>query len=61
MQSSSRKLLVALIGLLLLGFVVYLSGGFLRHQNFSWGNLLHALRGANSLLLLSSVVGIYAC
>jgi len=61
MQSSSRKLLVVLIGLLLLGFVVYLSGGFLRHQNFSWGKLLHALRGANPLLLLLSVVGIYAC
>jgi glycosyltransferase 2 family protein len=61
MQTSSRKLLVVLIGLLLLGFVVYLSGGFLRHQNFSWGKLLHALRGANPLLLLLSVVGIYAC
>jgi uncharacterized protein (TIRG00374 family) len=61
MQSKSRKLLVVLIGLLLLGFVAYLSGGFLRHQNFSWGKLLHALRGANPLLLLLSVVGIYAC
>jgi uncharacterized protein (TIRG00374 family) len=61
MQTKSRKLLVVLIGLLLLGFVVYLSGGFLRHQNFSWGKLLHALRGANPLLLLLSVVGIYAC
>jgi len=61
MQSKSRKLLVVLIGLLLLGFVVYLSGGFLRHQNFSWEKLLHALRGANPLLLLLSLVAIYAC
>jgi glycosyltransferase 2 family protein len=61
MQKSSRKLLVVLIGLLLLSVVVYLSGGFLRHQNFSWGKLLHALRGANPLLLVLSLVGIYAC
>src|SRR5262245_4490261 len=61
MQTSSRKLLVALIGLLLLGFVIYLSGGFLRHQNFSWGKLLFALRGANPLLLLISLVAIYGC
>jgi uncharacterized protein (TIRG00374 family) len=61
MQSSSRKLLVVLIGLLLLGFVVYLSGGFLRHQNFSWGKLLHTMRGANPLLLLLSLIAIYAC
>jgi uncharacterized protein (TIRG00374 family) len=61
MQSKSRKLLVVLIGLLLLGFVVYLSGGFLRHQNFSWGKLLHSLRGANPLLLLLSLVAIYTC
>src|SRR5216684_4097095 len=61
MQTSSRKLLVVLIGLLLLGFVVYLSGGFLRHQNFSWGKLLHTMRGANPLLLLLSLIAIYAC
>jgi len=61
MQTSSRKLLVALIGLLLLGFVIYLSGGFLRHQNFSWGKLLSAVRGANPLLLLLSLVAIYGC
>jgi len=61
MQTSSRKLLVVLIGLLLLGFVIYLSGGFLRHQNFSWGKLLYALRGANPLLLLLSLVAIYGC
>jgi len=61
MQTSSRKLLVVLIGLLLLGFVVYLSGGFLRHENFSWGKLLHTLRSANPFLLLLSLIAIYAC
>ncbi len=61
MQTSSRKLLVVLIGLLLLGLVIYLSGGFLRHENFSWGKLLYTLRGANPLLLLLSLVAIYGC
>jgi len=61
MQTSSRKLLVVLIGLLLLGFVVYVSSGFLQHENFSWGKLLHTMRGANPLLLLLSLIAIYAC
>ena len=61
MQKTSRKLLVVLIGLLLLGLVAYLSGGFLRHQNFSWGKLLYAIRGANPLLLFLSLVAIYCC
>jgi uncharacterized protein (TIRG00374 family) len=61
MQTSSRKLLVVLIGLLLLGFVAYLSGGFIRHEDFSWGKLLHTVRGANPLLLFASLIAIYAC
>src|SRR5258707_11523489 len=61
MQTSSRKLLVFLIGLLLLGFVVYLSSGFIHRENFSWGKLLSAMRGANPLLLLLSLIAIYAC
>ena len=61
MQTSSRKLLVVLIGLLLLGFVVYLSSGFLHRENFSWGKLLHTMRGANPLLLFLSLIAIYAC
>src|SRR5260370_23371424 len=61
MQKTSRNLLVALIGLLLLGFVIYLSGGFLRHENFSWGKLLHTIRGANPLLLFLSLIAIYCC
>jgi uncharacterized protein (TIRG00374 family) len=61
MQTTSRKLLVALIALVLLGFAVYLSSGFLHHQNFSWGKLLQTMRGANPLLLFVSVIAIYAC
>ena len=61
MQTSSRKLLVVLIGLLLLGFVAYLSGGFIHHEDFSWGKLLHTVRGANPLLLFASLIAIYAC
>src|SRR5258708_35537002 len=61
MQKTSRNLLVALIGLLLLGLVAYLSGGFLRHENFSSGRLLHTIRGANPLLLFLSLMAIYAC
>ncbi len=61
MQTSSRKFLVVLIGLLLLGFVVYVSSGFLRHENFSWGKLLHTMRGANPLLLFLSLIAIYTC
>src|SRR5260370_41060990 len=61
MQTSSRKLLVVLIALVLLGFVAYLSGGFIRHEDFSWGKMLHSVRGANPLLLFASLIAIYAC
>jgi glycosyltransferase 2 family protein len=61
MQTSSRKLLVVLIGLLLLGIIVYLSTGFIHRANFSWGKLLSTLRGANPLLLFLSLIAIYVC
>jgi uncharacterized protein (TIRG00374 family) len=61
MQTSSRKVVVVLVGLLLLGIVVYQSSGFIHHANFSGEKLLHAVRGANLPLLLLSVVAIYAC
>src|SRR5713226_7115303 len=61
MQTSSRKLLVVLTGLLVLGIVVYQSSGFIQHANFSGEKLLHAVRGANLSLLLLSIVAIYAC
>jgi uncharacterized protein (TIRG00374 family) len=61
MQTSSRKLLVVLIGLLVLGFVVYRSSGMLHLGDFSGTKLLQAVRNANPFLLILSVVAIYVC
>ena len=61
MQKSSRKLLVVLIGLLVLGFVVYRSTGLINLADFSGTKLLHAIRNANPFLLILSIVAIYAC
>jgi uncharacterized protein (TIRG00374 family) len=61
MQTSSRKFLIVLAGLILAGFVVYQSSGFIHRANFSGGKLLHAVAGANLYLLLLSVVVIYCC
>ena len=61
MQTSSRKLLVVLIGLLLLGFVIYRSSGMLHLGDFSGTKLLQAVRNANPFLLLLSVLAIYGC
>ncbi len=61
MQTSSRKLLIVLAGLVLAGFVVYQSSGFIHRVNFSGQKLLHAVRGANPYLLLLPVIVIYAC
>ncbi len=61
MQTSSRKLLVVLIGLLVLGFVVYRSSGMLHLGDFSGTKLLHAVRNANPFLLIVSVLAIYGC
>src|ERR1700674_5622739 len=61
MQSSSRKLLVVLIGLLVLGFVLYRSSGMINLADFSGAKLLHAVRSANPFLLILSLVAIYGC
>src|SRR6266436_4782956 len=61
MQESSRKLLVVLIALLVLGFVVYRSSGMIHLTDFSGAKLLHAIRNANPFLLVLSIVAIYAC
>src|SRR5712691_9043287 len=61
MQSSSRKLLVVLIGLLVLGFVVYRSSGMIRHSEFSGTEMLCAVRSANSYYLILSLIAIYLC
>jgi len=61
MQTSSRKLLVVLIGLLVVGFVVYRSSGMLHHSDFSGTEMLHAVRSANPYYLILSLFAIYAC
>jgi uncharacterized protein (TIRG00374 family) len=61
MQTSSRKLLVVLIGLLVLGFVVYRSIGMVHHSDFSGTEMLHAVRSANPYYLILSLIAIYAC
>jgi glycosyltransferase 2 family protein len=61
MRSSSRKLLIALLGLVVLGLVIYFSRGFIHLQDFSGEKLLHAVRGANPYLLALSIVAIYCC
>lgn len=59
MRVSSRKLLFVVIGLGVLGFVIYKSSGFL--AGFSGAKLLHAVQGANPYLLILSIVAIYGC
>ncbi len=61
MRTSSRKLFIILAGLLLAGFAVYQSGGFIHRANFSGQKLLHAVAGANLYLLLLSIAVIYVC
>src|SRR6266568_4375616 len=61
MQTSPRKLLVVLIGLLVAGFVVYRSSGMVHLADFSGTKLLHAIRNADPVLLILSIVAIYAC
>jgi glycosyltransferase 2 family protein len=61
MRASSRKVLVAVVGLGVLGFVAYRGRGLFHFGDFSGAKLLHALRDAHLLLLAVSVVAIYGC
>jgi glycosyltransferase 2 family protein len=61
MRASSRNLLVAAVGLGVLGFVAYRARGLFHFGDFSGAKLLHALRDANFFLLGISVVAIYGC
>ncbi|HXM95177.1 MAG TPA: lysylphosphatidylglycerol synthase transmembrane domain-containing protein [Candidatus Dormibacteraeota bacterium] len=61
MRAASRKLLVVVLGLLVLGFVLYRLSGSLHLAGFSGAKVLHAVRGANPYYLLLSLVAIYAC
>src|SRR5713226_5484607 len=61
MQTSSRKLLIVLIVLLALGYAIYRSSGMMHLGNFSGTKLWVAIHNANLLLLILSLVAIYAC
>src|SRR5882762_476776 len=61
MHASSRKLLVAIVGLGVLGFVAYRARGLFHFGDFSGAKLLHVLRDANLFLLALSIVAIYSC
>jgi glycosyltransferase 2 family protein len=61
MQASSRKLLLALVGLAVLGFIVYRSTGLINLADFSGARLLHSVRAANLWYLLLSLIAIYGC
>ncbi len=54
-------MLIALLGLVVIGLVVYFSRGFIHLQDFSGQKLLRAVRDANPYLLGLSIVAIYCC
>jgi len=60
MQKSSRKLLVILLLLAVVGFVLYRSSSLMHSGDFV-ANSLRAIRRADPLLLGLSVVAIYVC
>ena len=61
MQTKSRKLLVVLIVLLALGYAIYRSSGMMHLGDFSGAKLWIAIRNADPLLLILSVIAIYGC
>jgi glycosyltransferase 2 family protein len=61
MRASSRKLLLLVLGLGVLGFIVYRSRGLINLADFSGAKLLHAVGSANPYYLILSLVTIYGC
>lgn len=61
MRASTRKFVVFLLGVLLLGFLLFRSRALLHLGDFSGAKLLHAVRGANPLYLILSILAIYLC
>ena len=61
MRASSRKFLILIIVLAVLGFVVYRSSGFINLAGFSGAKLWSTARNANPYYLLLSLFGIYVC
>jgi glycosyltransferase 2 family protein len=61
MRASSKKVLLVVIGLAVLGFVIYRSSGFINLADFSGAKLWLVARNANPHYLLLSLVAIYGC
>src|SRR5712672_1657453 len=61
MRASSRKIVIATIGLVVLGFITYRSRSLFHFGDFSGARLLDSLRGANLYLLALCVVASYGC
>jgi glycosyltransferase 2 family protein len=61
MTSKSRKALVAVVGVLLLGFLLYHARGMFNLNQFSGANLWDSVKGAKYFYLLLSVFVIYVC
>ncbi|MBV8514908.1 MAG: flippase-like domain-containing protein [Acidobacteria bacterium] len=61
MSASSRKILLCIIAVAVLGFVIYRSSGFINLAAISGAKLWSVARNANPYYLLLSLVGIYVC
>jgi uncharacterized protein (TIRG00374 family) len=61
MPSRSKKILLGLLAVLILGIIVYRSRGMISLPGFSGAKLLQAIRAANPFLLLLSIFAIYVC
>src|SRR5215471_8410259 len=61
MRARSRKLLIAGVGVILLGFILYRSRGMFHWGDFSGAKLLAAIGTTDPLLLGLSVLAIYGC
>jgi hypothetical protein len=61
MKASSRKILLVVIAVAVLGFVIYRSSGFINLAGFSGAKLWSVARNANPYYLALSLVGIYVC
>jgi len=62
MKSSTRKILLIVLGILILGFIIHQFSGFSHLLgDFSGAKLLETVRASNKLLLLASLLAIYVC
>ena len=61
MKTPSRKLLLVLLALVVLGFILYRSSGMIRHAGFSGTEMLRSVRSANPYYLILSLITIYLC